>query len=36
MHKNHFKQKCGSFSSVLKKIIAYNTTPTFQKVGGVT
>ena len=28
--------KCGLFSSVFKKIIPTNTTPTFQKVGGVT
>ena len=35
--KNHFvAQKCGLFSSVFKKIIPYNTTPTFQEVGGVT
>ena len=27
---------CGFISSVLKKIIANNTTPTFQEVGGVT
>ena len=27
---------CGLFSSVLKKIIPNNTTPTFQEVGGVT
>ena len=31
MHK-----KCGLFSSVFKKIIANNTNPTFQEVGGVT
>ena len=37
MHKNHFvAQTCGLFSSVFKKIIASNTTPTFQEVGGVT
>ena len=37
MHKNHFvTQKCGLFSSVFKKIIPNNTTPTFQEVGGVT
>ena len=30
------RKKCGLFSSVSKKIIPYNTTPTFQKVGGVT
>ena len=29
-------KKCGLFSSVFKKIIPYNTTPTFQEVGGVT
>ena len=29
-------QKCGVFSSVFKKIIPNNTTPTFQEVGGVT
>ena len=29
-------KKCGLFSSVFKKIITYNTTPTFQGVGGVT
>ena len=29
-------KKCGLFSSVLKKIISNNTTPTFQEVGGVT
>ena len=28
--------KCDLFSSVFKKIIPYNTTPTFQEVGGVT
>ena len=27
---------CGFISSVFKKIISYNTTPTFQEVGGVT
>ena len=27
---------CGLFSSVLKKSISNNTTPTFQEVGGVT
>ena len=27
---------CGLFSSVFKKSIPYNTTPTFQEVGGVT
>ena len=37
MHKNHFvEQKCGLFSSVFKKIIPNNTTPTFTEVGGVT
>ena len=30
-HKN-----CGLFSSVSKKIIPNNTTPTFQELGGVT
>ena len=29
-------KKCGLFSSVFKKIIPNNTTPTFQEVGGVT
>ena len=29
-------KKCGLFSSVFKKIIPINTTPTFQEVGGVT
>ena len=29
-------KKCGLFSSVLKKIIQNNTTPTFQEVGWVT
>ena len=29
-------KKCGLFSSVFKKIILNNTTPTFQEVGGVT
>ena len=29
-------KKCGVFSSVFKKIIPNNTTPTFQEVGGVT
>ena len=28
--------KWGLFSSVFKKIIPYNTIPTFQEVGGVT
>ena len=27
---------CGSISSVFKKIIPYDTIPTFQEVGGVT
>ena len=27
-------KKCGLFSSVFKKIIPNNTTPTFQEVGG--
>ena len=30
------RKKCGLFSSVFKKINFYNTTPSFQKVGGVT
>ena len=30
------RKKCRLFSSVSKKIIPYNTTPTFQEVGGVT
>ena len=30
------RKNCGLFSSVLKKIIPNNTTPTFQEVGGVT
>ena len=30
------RKKCGLFSSVFKKIISDNTTPTFQEVGGVT
>ena len=30
------RKKCGLFSSVFKKIIPYNTIPTFQEVGGVT
>ena len=29
-------KNCGLFSSVFKKIIPNNTTPTFQEVGGVT
>ena len=29
-------KKCGYLSSVFKKIIPNNTTPTFQEVGGVT
>ena len=29
-------KKCGLFSSVFKKIIPNNTTPTFTEVGGVT
>ena len=28
-------KKCGLFSSVFKKIIPNNTTPTFTEVGGV-
>ena len=30
------RKKCGLCCSVFKKIIPYNTTPTFQEVGGVT
>ena len=30
------RKNCGLFSSVLKKIIPNNTTPTFLQVGGVT
>ena len=30
------RKKCGFFSSVFKKIIPCNTTPTFQEVEGVT
>ena len=30
------RKKCALFSSVFKKIISNNTTPTFQKVGVVT
>ena len=30
------RKKCGLFSSVFKKIIPNNTTPTFQVVSGVT
>ena len=30
------RKKCSLFSSVFKKIILNNTTPTFQEVGGVT
>ena len=30
------RKKCRLFSSVFKKIIPSNTTPTFQEVGGVT
>ena len=30
------RNKCGLLSSVFKKIIPNNTTPSFQKVGGVT
>ena len=29
-------KKCGLFSSVFKKIIPNNTTPSFTEVGGVT
>ena len=30
------RKMCGFISSVFKKFIPYNTTPTFQEVGGVT
>ena len=30
------RKKCGLFSSVFRKIISNNTTPTFQEVGVVT
>ena len=30
------RKKCGLFSSVFKKIIPNNTSPTFTEVGGVT
>ena len=30
------RKKCGLCCSVFKKFIPYNTTPTFQEVGGVT
>ena len=30
------RKKCSLFSSVFKKSIPNNTTPTFQEVGGVT
>ena len=30
------RRTCGFISSVFKKFIPYNTTPTFQEVGGVT
>ena len=30
------RKKCGLFSSVIKKIISNNTTPTFQEVGVIT
>ena len=30
------REKCGLFSSVFKKFIPYNTTPTFKEMGGVT
>ena len=33
---NLSRKKCGLFSSVFKKIVPYNVTPTFQEVGGVT
>ena len=29
------RKNCGLFSSVFKKIIPNNTTPTFQEVGGI-
>ena len=36
MYTKHFvAQECGLLSSVFKKIIPDNTTPTFQEVGGV-
>ena len=31
-----FCKKCGLFSSVFKKVIPNNITPTFQEVGGAT
>ena len=31
-----WSKKCGVFSSVIKKIIPNNITPTFTEVGGVT
>ena len=33
---NSSRKKCGLFSSVFKKIIPNNTTPSFQEVDGVT
>ena len=33
---NSTRKKCSLFSSVFKKIIPSNITPTFQEVGGVT
>ena len=30
------REKCGCLVFFFKKIIPYNTTPTFQEVGGVT
>ena len=33
---NSTRKKCDLFSSVFKKILLNNTTPTFQEVGGVT
>ena len=33
---NSSRKKCGLLSSVFKKIIPNNTTPTFQEVVGVT
>ena len=30
------RKKCGLLSSLFKKIIPHNTTPTFTEVGGVT
>ena len=33
---NSLRKKCGLYSSVFKKIVPYNNTPTFQEVGRVT